>query len=224
VRSVCDMIFDMEGLKIEKESGIQFKEYYQKANMVILAEAVGHGKHSEEIEAFLDKFHSQLNGLFIETPINHQKSYDRYFETGEIDSCLEETFEGALKEGKDLRASTLTLLDKVKQYGLVLICYDASKRQTETYSKRAKHGYYFIKGECRDEDMFTNVRDYYHDYPGKYVVLVGSNHIAGHNFGGNYPNFGERMKQEFGEQCTAIKMTNSDQGTESIYDDVVIKK
>jgi hypothetical protein len=211
----------METPKNSSPETIKFRDYYHTADIVILAEDIGHGKHLQEILAFLDQFHNQLSGLFFEDTINRQSSFDRYIETGEIDDNLSYLFEGAKREGKDLQTETLALLDKAKQYGVPIICYDASKEQSDKSPKKAKHGHWFIKGECRDEDMFNNVQNYYQSHPGKYVIVIGSHHMTDENFEGNYKNFGPRMKEKFGDKCIAVKMSDSPD-KEDIYDDVIV--
>jgi hypothetical protein len=214
----------VEGLS-KKEKPPIFKDYFNKADIVVLAENIGHGKHSDTIIPFLEQFKKQIKGVFVELSIDLQPSIDTYMNTGEVNNKLEYLFQGALKEGKDLRAGTLALFDKAKELNIKVFCYDASKRETTEYNRRAKYGYWFIKGECRDEDMFNNVIDYYKTHSGKYLVIVGSHHMGNENFEGDYKNFGPRLKEELADKCVSVRMTNIEnfKKNNDIYDDVLVR-
>lgn len=179
----------------------RFKDYFETADIVVLGENIGHGKNQEVVRAFLDQFHDQISTLFIEFTVDLQEDVEKYLKTGEMGDNLKRTFAGARKEGKMLEKQTLTELDTAKTYGIEVICFDASKTSTQEYGRRAKTGYYFIKGECRDEDMFENVKAYQETHPGKAVVVIGGHHLTSHNFEGNFKNFGPRMTESFGDRC-----------------------
>lgn len=201
---------------------IQFKNYFQTADVVILAESE-HGRYTEEISAFIDQFKDQLSGLLVEWSLDMQASIDKYIESGEVDADLLRSFVNGLKENKDLRSETLAIFDKAKECGVPVICFDALKeRPNDPEMKIKKKGSWFIQGECRDEDMYTNVVNYYQNHPGKYVVVVGTQHLADRNFEGDNISFGPRIKSYLGDKCVAVKMSDSVE-REPIYNDILVK-
>ncbi len=209
----------------QKENPFESKDYFKEADIVVLAEDVGHGKHTETILSFLDQFGPQLRGLLIEKSIDLQKSIDNYIQMGEVDAHLENLFKGALKEGKDLREETLVILDKAKELGISVICFDAAKKQSAVHNKRNDRGYWFIRGESRDDDMFENVKEQYESSNGKYVVVIGAGHTSQEASGRNQENFGQKMKEEFDDKCLVIRMAGVDRiksESTGIYDDVVV--
>jgi hypothetical protein len=184
---------------------IEFKEYYQTADIVIFSEAV-HGIHKKEICLFLDHFHDVINGIFLEFTPDIQESFEVYLEQGVIDSQLQRVFDGAYAEGKEISHETLAILDKAREYELEIVCFDARKRRTDEFPRRSPTGgVWFVKGTNRDEDMYTNVKEYVARKPGKYLVIVGGGHISSEMFEGKYRRFGPLMAEHFGDRCTIIK-------------------
>ncbi len=185
-----------------------FKDYFGHADIVVLGEDIEHGSHDSTIMSFIESFGSQLKGIFVEISVSYQPSIDQYLETGIFDERLEDFFSGAEREGKMLKKSLLHLLGAAKERSIKVICYDASKEFSETTPTRARHGYYFLSGECRDEDMFSNVQTMTTRCPGKYLVIIGGHHLSHENFEGDFKNFGERIKEAFGSRCITVRMTD----------------
>ena len=211
---------DIEKMVLQSGENV-FKEYFRTADVVVLAEDKMHGIYEKEICAFLDQFNTLLNGVCIEFSPDIQKSFDTYIHTGVVDFDLENVLRGAFMEGKDIRLETLSLLDKARQYKLPIICFDARKEQSNECSKRSPTGgVWFIRGETRDEDMYTNIADYVTQFPGKYLVIVGAGHISAERFNGIHERFGPLMKKNFGEKCSIVKLTHSPDEKGGIYDDV----
>lgn len=210
--------------RLHSREKLTFKNYFEHADVVILAEGTGHGKHTHQVCAFIEQFSAQLKTVFLEFSISLQPSINAYIDHGIIDSELRGTFDRALREGKEIETGTLEILDTAKRYGVAIVCYDASKRKTAQYSKRARDGYYFIEGECRDEDMFRNVQDRVDAMKeGKYLVVIGSHHMTDENFEGDFDNFGERMMHKYNDRCAAVKLLNEpDNAVETIYTDTIV--
>ncbi len=57
-----------------------------------------------------------------------------------------------------------------------VVCVDSSKVKTDGYCKKAKHGYYFLRGESRDEDMFMNIMKSIKEKE-KWLMLCGARHL-----------------------------------------------
>jgi hypothetical protein len=200
---------------------IKFDDYYNEADMVVLAED-GHGKFDEEILTFVDQFQDVISTLFIELSVTLQPSIDAYIETGKITDDLDKHFSGCAKEGKDLKDGTLKLFDRAKEYGIEIVCYDASKKQTEQFPTRAREGYYFIKGESRDYDMTRNVTEHGNSR-GKSLVIIGAGHTNGSKDATGLDRFGERIKEKLGDKCLILKLTESDTEPEPLYKGSIIK-
>lgn len=164
-----------EYAKENNEAEIRIEKLFEDADVVILGET-HHGTHSKEILSLLGKCLNTIKGVFLEMPIDYQKDIDTYLRSGETTEKLESFFQGAEKEGNNIR-NLLEMFDALKPVGKRVICIDSSKRQTAEYSQKAKHGYYFTKGKTRDEDMFSVIQDYYNREPGKYLAIVGAGHI-----------------------------------------------
>jgi hypothetical protein len=219
-----ELRFNHEGTAGPKPERIIFKDYFENADIVVLAEDVGHGKHAEAILSFLDQYGDKMQGLFIELSSELQSSVDAYIREGTIDKGLNDLFEGASAEGKDLKEEMLSIFDKGKELNIKIICFDAAKTSTPEHYRRNADGYWFIKGECRDEDMFDCVDDYYKENAGKYLVVIGSNHTNNKKRADGFDNFGARLKAKFTGRCVIVRMTNSERAKDgdNSYDDVVI--
>ncbi|MCX6717143.1 MAG: hypothetical protein NTU76_00495, partial [Candidatus Taylorbacteria bacterium] len=127
----------------------------------IIALGEEHGKDDKAILSLIEQFSPQIDGVFYEEPVNLQPSIDLYLSTGEISEDLESLFKGAEKEGKNIRNGMLKILDRLRELNIGVICIDSSKIQTDEYKTRSSNGYYFLRGESRDEDMFDNIMKYY---------------------------------------------------------------
>lgn len=196
----------MESISRRQERGA-FPDYFKQADIVILAEGDAHGAHAPAIVKFIDSFCDRVDGIFVEIPTDLQNSIDEYMRTGIVARNLELLFTGAANEGKEVREATLAVFDKARAKGLKVICFDASKTRTENARNPAKIGRYYLAGECRDEDMYSSVITYYDKHPGKYIIIVGDQHLRDQNIEGDFINFGPRMKIELGNKCTTLRMT-----------------
>ncbi|MFA7216464.1 MAG: hypothetical protein WC095_00560 [Candidatus Paceibacterota bacterium] len=193
--------------KIEQEQVLE--NYFEKADIVVLAENF-HGTHDEEIICVLDKHSDQIRGLFLELSVSYQSSVDLYMEKGEIDQSLERYFLGAQKESKDIRG-ILKMLDKLKELGKPVICIDSSKVAIDEYKTKSEHGYYFLRGESRDEDMSDNINNYYQENPGKYFVIVGGAHVEdGKHFRTGKDTLGTRLKNNLEEKYLTVYLKSKE--------------
>ncbi len=201
----------MESFDASKE---QLENYFGKADIVVLAETF-HGTHDKTIISFLKKYLPILSGVFVEIPVNYQSSVDLYMETGTVDENLNGHFEGAEREGKNTRG-LLKIFNTVKASGKKIICIDSSKIQTSEYAKKSKLGYYFLRGNSRDEDMFNNINDYYNHNQGKYAVIAGERHIVkGKHFRSGEDTLGTRLNSAFLGKYISVVMGS----TETITDE-----
>lgn len=182
-------------------------DLFESRDVVVLGET-SHGKHSETLLNFLDKFGHLLNQIFIELPVDFQDSVDKYIASGEVDGELENLFMGAEDEGKNVRDLT-KVLDKVREIGKGVICFDSSKTGGGEYQKASlvEREKYFLRGESRDEDMFINFQRHYTQTPGKYLLIVGAVHAKEGRYPEGDKRLGERLKEAFGERCISFEMT-----------------
>ena len=165
----------MENIQQNSNEKIWPENLFEMNDIVALGEA--HGKNDESILSLIEQFSSKINGIFYEYPINLQQSIDLYLGTGEISENLESAFKGAEKEGH-MRDGVLKILNKLRELNIKVICIDSSKIKTAEYKTKSVYGYYFLRGESRDEDMFNNIMTYYGAHPGKYAIVCGANHLA----------------------------------------------
>jgi hypothetical protein len=190
--------------KFEKLSEFP-SDLFEKFDVVALAES-WHGKHDKTIIIFLGQFLDQINGVFLELPINYQKSIDNYLVGGEIDQGLEDLFVGAEKEGKNIRG-LLTILDKIRTGQKSAICFDSSKTPQGEYQNPSNYGRYFLRGKSRDEDMYNILQEHRKKNPGKYLLINGSNHLAlGRHPRSGDITLGQRLHDTYGEKFTEIIM------------------
>ena len=135
-----------------------------------------HGEHDKTILKFLDQFLQEIKAVFIELPINYQESVISYLKSGNVDEDLEKLFVGAEKEGKNIRG-LIAILDKIKEAEKEVFCYDSSKIPKGEYQKQSSYGKYYLKGESRDEDMFTFLTEYMKQNSGNFLLIGGGNHF-----------------------------------------------
>ncbi|KKQ35394.1 MAG: hypothetical protein US50_C0016G0024 [Candidatus Nomurabacteria bacterium GW2011_GWB1_37_5] len=174
-----------------------------KKEIIVLAEN-RHGLHDDVILTFLDKYLNFLDGVLLELPIDFQDSINTYVNSGKIDDKLERYFNGAEREGKNIRG-LLKIIDKVKKANKTLACIDSSKVQTSQYYTPSKHGYYFLKGESRNEDMFENINWYLNEKPGKYLIIAGAKHVEkGKHFRSGDDTLGARLENKYRGRYVAI--------------------
>jgi len=195
----CEAKFDPEQLPYD---------LFEKRDVVVLGEKI-HGGHTETILRFLEKFGTQLNQIFLEFPVDYQESIDKYFADGKVDEGLEGFFMGAEGEGNNIRG-LLKIFDKIKEIGKTIICFDSSKTKEGEYSKKSKNGYYFFRGNSRDEDMFVNFQRYYEQMPGKYLLIVGNGHVdEGESIEGG-EKLGTKLKDFLGDKYIKFEMQAED--------------
>ena len=193
--------------ELESSNAEQFPEdLFEKKDIVVLGETF-HGKHGEIILNFLDRFGVKINQIFIELPFDYQDSVDKYLVSGEVDEKLEDFLKGAEKEGKNVR-DLLKIFDKAKEIGKGIICFDSSKTKEGEYQQESKlrNERYFLRGESRDEDMFTSIQRYYEQIPGKYLLIVGANHSMEGSYTEGDKRLGERLKEVFGERYISFEI------------------
>lgn len=165
------------------------------------AEVIGfgeweHGNHElvlKELAPSLNLFH----GIFIEISVSFQSSINNYLITGYFDDDLIGLLDGALEEGNDFIVSDKTILNSADMNNLPVVCIDSSKFQNEEYSKKAKEGFWYLKGKTRDEDMFTNIMDNLQKKPGKWFIFAHAAHLDGMlemPYGG--ASLGKRLKEK----------------------------
>jgi cephalosporin hydroxylase len=99
----------------------------------------------------------------------------------------------------------LKILNKIRELNIRVVCIDSSKIKTNEYKTKSAHGYYFFRGESRDEDMFNNIINQYNAHPGKYVVICGSNHLVeGEHFRSGKDTLGTRLKNTIPDKSKLI--------------------
>lgn len=128
----------------------------------------------------------RIGGLFTEIPANHQQSVDYYLETGIFRDDLMEYINGARKEDKNIEAMLRAELDLARGRHLPVICVDAAQRQFGSYNhKNLKYSNYWFRGNSRDEDMMTVIREQYSAKGGKWLFVGGSAHLMRGEFDGS---------------------------------------
>ncbi len=193
----------IEGNKIPIE--IFIKRSFEKADLVLLGEAE-HGTHDQVILNTLKEIGDSIQGIFIEIPINYQRDIDTYVETGEVTEHLEDYFRGAEEEGNNIRG-ILNIFDFLKKANKSIICIDSSKLRTSEYAQKSAHGYYFLRGKSRDEDMCTIIQEQYAKKPGKYLAIVGGKHIEPNkHFRTGEDTLAQEMAKNFSGSYTAIQL------------------
>lgn len=203
------------------------KDHFKEADIVALAE-FRHGVHGKAICGFLERYANKLDGLFFELPVEFQEDIDEYMQAGTINENLQEMFAGAAAEGKPgVATDTQMVLRKAAELHIPVICFDATKDR-RSGRKRSDDGYYFVEGECRDDDMSQNVLRRYRTNPGKYVVLIGAGHLMDRALNnGDFDSFGMRLKSSIGSRFAAIRLVERNEPVPSEYlrgtfDDTII--
>ena len=134
-----------------------------------------HGTHNQKIDSFLKN--NKFEAIFFELPNDFQLYVDVYIKDGYFPDKLESFITGAQKEGNSMREE-LELLFNYSKNGLVpIICIDSSKAETAEYNKKSPIGRWYLKGESRDEDMFSKVKDYIENRSGNFLLIAGINHL-----------------------------------------------
>ena len=139
------------------------ENFFQHADIVLLGEA--HSKGEDLIISFIEKFSPDLSGVFYEVPCSLQESIDHYYATGDIRDDLKGFLKGSERESHS-GEKLLRILTLLKQKNIKVIFIDSSKEQVGEFQHRSERGYYFLKGESRDDDMFHILMDYYRVHPG----------------------------------------------------------
>jgi len=187
----------------------KLKSYFENSDLVVLAET-HHGTHYKTIQQFLNQFLPEIEGVFFEIPITYQDSIDLYMTTGEIDQKFQKFIDDAKKEGKDI-TDLLNALNLIKNEQKQAICIDSAKLPTKKYDKKSPQGHYYLHGESRDEDMFTNIRTQQSKNPGKYLAIAGSAHIKkGKHHSSNSDTLGTRLSQTFPDKYKSILLGTKD--------------
>ncbi|OGK51756.1 hypothetical protein A3B02_02400 [Candidatus Roizmanbacteria bacterium RIFCSPLOWO2_01_FULL_42_14] len=172
-----------------------------------------HGQHT----SFFNKLSNNLdrfNGVFLEMPVSDQPSVNYYLKNGNFDDRLKGLIAGAMGEGKDIESTTKAILD----YGKIvpIVCIDSSKKQDDIYKNKSIHGYYFHKGNSRDEDMFKNIVEKYKEGE-RWVLISGAKHLElGSHHRSHEKTLGTRLKERFGEELFRVCLTTNEDGTKEI--------
>lgn len=206
--------------RVERERPAPFKDYFEHADIVTLGETSGHGNHTETIAAFLDTYGHTLSGICLELSRDLQADVDIYLADGMVTKRLQGLFDGAAEEGKPrVRKMILSALSFARKTGLSVMCYDAAKSNPDGSLAQAdkRGGHWFIRGECRDEDMFEYIKAMHAKRPGKYLVVIGGDHLSDANREGPYKNFGRRMREQYGSLYKAVRLTHSNEPLPSSF-------
>lgn len=164
-----------------------------------------HGSHLESISKYLESTEA-VNGIFMEFPQDLQPAVDQYLLRGTIAWELERLFKAASGEGKGIRETTLVVLKYARDRQIPVVCIDSSKVQTEKYDKKSQHGYWFLSGESRNEDMFSAIKERLADGE-KWLVLGGLAHLKlGLHFRSGDETLGERLHQWLGDGFNLIEL------------------
>jgi hypothetical protein len=213
--------------QLPTKEGYKFPNYFEKTDLVILAET-WHGKHAKVILDFLNKFGPELKGLLFEMPVNIQSDIDQYLDSGLVGLWLRDMFDGAKKEGKEIEEELCGILDKVRALGIRVYCIDSAQVKIGDYNKKSSIGYYFLKGESRDEDMKNNICEIYQNNPGKYVAIVGGGHMEPEFNAKKNPTapicLREKLDQSPLKGYASVLLMNSENPVtkeKELYDDVI---
>lgn len=186
----------------EKEVSTNREDVFAHADIVVLAEA--HGQHDAEIAKFLAEHLREIDAVFMEIPADYQSSIDNFAGIGVVDATLESWFTGAEREGKSIRGilENIAMIAAAKK---PIICIDAAKSPFGEYTRKAADGYYFLRGESRDEDMFARIEEYRSSNPGKFLVITGQTHVKTdvHPRTGTQ-TLGKRLADTHGERYTPV--------------------
>ena len=187
-----------------------------KYNLVGFGER-GHGQHRLAIQEIAENLF-RFKGLFWELPVDFQKSVNLFLESEQIDDRFNRYFQGAAKEGNNVETDTITILKAAKKYNSSIWCIDSSKVLNEEYQTKSLHGYYFLRGESRNEDMFENIVRVTKDGNEKWCILCGCQHLRyGKHFRSGDDTLGNRLKKKYSNKFINVCLANEG---ENILEDV----
>lgn len=146
-----------------------------KVNFLAFGETE-HGNHKVTLEIILKEI-NKFGQVFLEMPINLQKSVDTFLVSNKIDPDFSDFLKGAQEEGKEVKETLFSILKACKKSNKPVFCVDSSKIKTKLYNKKSKYGFYFLSGNSREEDMFNNIKKVLENSKGKSFLLGGSTHI-----------------------------------------------
>jgi len=170
--------------------------------IIVLGES-HHGKHVDDILQAIED-NPKVKGIFIELPVDYQKSVDEYLENGKVNNVLNNFFKNASREGNEVR-NMLKIFDKANNKNISIICIDSSKTRTNKYNEKSSYGYYFLRGESRDDDMFLNIKEYYEENPANYIVIVGAGHfLTDTDERTGDESLGKKMKDYFSNKLDVV--------------------
>ena len=162
-----------------------------------------HGANLDKIKEILEN-RDNLSGIFLEHPINYQGSINSYLQNKKVDEKLQGFWGRCIKEGNDIKSVDMYLLDFSFERKIPVVCVDSSKTQTDEYNKKSDIGYWFLRGESRDEDVFENIIRTYHEGE-EWIVLCGAGHlITGINPRSGKKTLEARLKERFGEEFSYL--------------------
>ncbi len=157
-----------------------------------------HGTHELALDEILKEI-DRFKRVFLEIPVNLQESVDLFLESNKVNDNLSDFLKGAQEEGKDVGKTLFLILKICRKTKKPVFCVDSSKVKTALYNKKSKHGFYFLSGESREEDMFNNIKKILENFKGKSFLLSGSVHIKyGINSVDNQKTLGQRLKEFLG--------------------------
>ncbi|MBI4158534.1 MAG: hypothetical protein HY505_02885 [Candidatus Yanofskybacteria bacterium] len=162
-----------------------------------------HGANLDEIKKNLES-RDNLSGIFLEHPVNYQDSINSYLQNKNLDEKIRGFWERCAKGGNDIKDIDMYILDFAFDRKIPVVCIDSSKTQTDEYNKKSNIGYWFLRGESRDEDMFENIIKIYNKNE-EWVVLCGATHLTTeiHPRSG-LKTLGARLKEKFGENFSYL--------------------
>lgn len=170
-----------------------------------------HGVHEVIIKEIVSHI-SNFSTIFIEKPVSMQPSIDEYLSTGNISERLELHIQNSANEGKDIRKTTLMILDVARLKKTPIFCVDSSKIKTDEYTTESTIGRYFLRGSSRDEDMFVNMKKMMGE--DKSIFFGGFQHLmSGIHFRSGEKTLGSRLHEEYGDKfysCAIYKLKEKD--------------
>ena len=169
------------------------KDKLKSGVQIIAFGETNHGSHDTVFRELFDG-ENLFKGIFLELSNDYQSSIDFFLQNGNFDEKLERTIAGALKEGKNIRNNLELILFFARRNKIPVICIDSSKTQNNEYQTKSEHGYFFLKGKSRNEDMFNIVFETINKVTGKWLIIGGSQHIKyGIHFRSNDETLGSRL-------------------------------
>ena len=167
-----------------------------------------HGTHLDKIKEILNRYEN-LSGIFLEHPVDFQSSVNSYLQNKKVDEKLQGFWERCLKEGNDIKNIDIYLFDLALEKKIPVICIDSSKTKTDEYNNKSDIGYWFLRGESRDEDMFENIIGKYKDEE-TWVVLCGATHLITEIHPRTHKKtLGFRLKERFGNEFSYLVLNQS---------------